>query len=149
MVFSMFILRRIPIKNGSSETLTTDAASDGLMVDLDGDGVEELCTFTPFHGNEVRIYRKENGKYELVYTYPEKLPFLHALWGGELCGKNTWVLGYRNGDRQLLAITYEDGEYKAKIRSWPGAANLLTMSMTIKTSLLPLIAKAVKLPDTN
>ena len=113
-------------KEWQCETLTTDAASDGLMVDLDGDGVEELCTFTPFHGNEVRIYRKENGKYELVYTYPEKLPFLHALWGGELCGKNTWVLGYRNGDRQLLAITYEDGEYKAQeLDRGRGAANLL------------------------
>lgn len=108
------------------EQLTEDAASDGLLLDLDGDGIEELCTFTPFHGNEVRIYRKEDGQYSLVYTYPEKLPFLHAIWGGKLCGKNTWVFGHRNGERKMLAITYENGQYVSQeLDHGRGAANML------------------------
>ena len=108
------------------EQLITDPASDGLLLDLDGDGVDELCTFTPFHGNKANIYRKVEGKYTLVYTYPEEIPFLHAIWGGELCGKNTWAFGYRSGKRQLLAITYENGHYQAQeLDSGRGPANLL------------------------
>lgn len=85
------------------------------MVDLDGDGVEELCTsIYAFHGNEVRIYRKENGKYELDSYLSGKTALPPCLVGRRIVRQITWVLGYRNGDRQLLAITYEDGEYKAQ-----------------------------------
>lgn len=115
-----------PADSWRIEQLTDDAASDGLLLDLDGDGIEELCTFAPFHGNLAKIYRKENGKYQLVYTYPEELPFLHAIWGGKLCGKNTWVFGHRNGERKTLAITYENGQYVSQeLDHGRGAANML------------------------
>lgn len=111
----------------SVETLTTDAASDGLLLDLNGDGEEELCTIAPFHGDTIHIYQKKNGKYELDYTYPEKLEFLHAIFGGTICGKPTWILGNRKGDRLLLAFTYEEGKgYTAQeLDRGRGAANVM------------------------
>lgn len=108
------------------KTLITDAASDGLLLDLDGDGEEELCTIAPFHGDTVNIYKKTAGEFQLVYTHPEKLEFLHAICGTKICGKNTWILGNRKGDRKLLAFTYEDGQYQAQeLDRGYGAANVL------------------------
>ena len=107
-------------------TLTTDAASDGLLMDLNGDGEEELLTIAPFHGDTVNIYEKKNGKFEIAYTYPEKLEFLHAIFGGDVCGQPTWIIGNRKGDRLLLAFTYENGAYTAQeLDRGRGAANVL------------------------
>ena len=44
------------------EKLIGDAASDGLLLDLDGDGEEELCTIAPFRGDTINIYHKRDGK---------------------------------------------------------------------------------------
>lgn len=82
----------------------TDAASDAVLMDLNGDGEEELCAIAPFHGDTVNIYEKKNGKFELAYTHPEKLEFLHAIFGGTICGKPTWIIGNRKGDRLLMAF---------------------------------------------
>ncbi len=108
------------------EQLTSDAASDGLLLDINNDGEEELCTIAPFHGDTINIYQKKDGKFVLDYTYPEKLEFLHAIFGGKICGKNTWVLGHRKGERYLLAFTYENGKYVAQeLDKGCGAANVL------------------------
>lgn len=106
--------------------LTSDAASDALLLDIDGDGVEELCTIAPFHGDVVRIYRKDRDKYVVDYTYPEKLEFLHAIFGGEICGQQAFVIGNRKGERLLLAFTYADGQYQVQeLDRGRGAANVL------------------------
>ncbi len=108
------------------EQLTADAASDALLLDLNGDGREELCTIAPFHGDTVKIYEKKSGGFELAYTYPEKLEFLHAIFGGEVLGKPVWILGHRKGERYLLAFTYENGSYGAQtLDQGCGAANVL------------------------
>lgn len=108
------------------EQLTSDAASDGLLLDLNNDGVEELCTIAPFHGDTINIYEKKDGKFELAYTHPEKLEFLHAIFGGEICGKPTWILGHRKGKRYLLAFTHDGKEYTAQVLDEGcGAANVM------------------------
>lgn len=108
------------------EQLTTDAASDAVLLDLDGDGVDELCALAPFHGDVAHIYKKTAHGYQIVWTYPEKLEFLHAIWGGEIAGKNTWVIGNRKGERLLLAITYENGAYQTQVLDrGRGAANVM------------------------
>ena len=104
----------------------SDIANATVFVDLNGDGVEELCTIAPFHGDTVNIYQQRDGKFELDYTYPEKLEFLHAIFGGEVCGKPTWIIGNRKGDRKLLAFTYADEAYQAQeLDRGRGAANVL------------------------
>ena len=106
--------------------LTSDAASDGLLLDLNNDGVEELCTIAPFHGDTINIYKKDGDKFVLDYTYPEKLEFLHAIFGGKICGKNTFLVGARKGDRLTLAFTHDGNGYTAQeIDCGCGAANVM------------------------
>ena len=109
------------------EQLTADAASDALLLDLNGDGQEELCVIAPFHGDTVKIYQKRGQQFVLDYTYPEKLEFLHAVFGGSVLGKPVWILGHRKGERYLLAFTYQEGKgYAAQeLDRGCGAANVL------------------------
>lgn len=89
------------------ETLTGDPASDAVLVDFDGDGVEELGVIAPFHGDKVRIYKLLDGRYQMVYEYEKAMPFCHAFFGGMLCGRPRLVVGHRAGERALLAFAYD------------------------------------------
>lgn len=89
-------------------------ASDATLADLDGDGVPELVVLSPFHGEDVFIYKKTAAGYEKVYQYPEKAEFLHAIWSGKLGGKTVVVLGHRKGARRLFALLWEHGHYTFK-----------------------------------
>lgn len=88
------------------ETLLEEPTSDATMVDLDGDGEKELCTFSPFHGEKIRIYKKQDGAYRKVYELPDA-EFTHAIYGGDLCGIPTFVAGHRKGKRNLMAIRFD------------------------------------------
>lgn len=90
------------------EQLLDVPASDGTMIDLDGDGKMELLTLSPFHGDEISIYKITNGKWEKIYQYPEKAEFLHAIWSGEMGGKQTVIVGHRKGARRLMAFTWDE-----------------------------------------
>lgn len=81
-------------------------ASDAVLVDLDGDGEEELFVFSPFHGDQILIYKKEHGSYFLQYTHPVKTEFTHALWAGSLNGRKVVLAGHRKGKRELLLFSY-------------------------------------------
>ena len=45
---------------------------------------DEILTLAPFHGDTVKIYKKVDGVYQTIYTYPYPMPFLHAIWKGEV-----------------------------------------------------------------
>lgn len=96
------------------EQLLDVPASDAAMADLDGDGEMELVVLSPFHGDEVSVYKKTEDGYEKVYRYPEKAEFLHAIWSGKLSGKTVVVLGHRKGARRLFALLWTDGHYSFK-----------------------------------
>lgn len=89
-------------------------ASDATLVDLDGDGKMELVVLSPFHGEDVFIYKNTEAGYEKVYQYPEKAEFLHAIWSGKLGKKTVAVLGHRKGARRLFALLWENGRYTFK-----------------------------------
>ena len=110
-------------------TLSEDACSDAVLLDFDGDGVPELASITPFHGDTLNFYRRNaEGTYELEYTYPEKLEFLHATWACEILGKPTWVVGNRKGNRDSMLITWENGAYRfERFDRGCGAANALLL----------------------
>lgn len=110
------------------ETLVSDPASDAVLVDFDGDGERELGVIAPFHGDKVRIYKRIEGKFEKVYEYEQDLPFCHAFYGGDLCGRPALVVGHRAGDRDFLAFTYDGaaGTYRPEwIDRGRGPANTL------------------------
>lgn len=89
------------------ERLLDTAASDAAMADLDGDGEMELIVLSPFHGDNIRIYKNVNKKYEFIYEYEKQAAFVHALYAGKLRGKETFVVGHRGGEGALIAFTYD------------------------------------------
>ena len=112
------IFKALPPENSSAqwklEQLSPLSASDALLLDLDGDGTKELVVLSPFHGDTFSILHAdegpspEGGAYtKTVFEYPEKMPFLHAIYGGTLGGIPYVVIGYRKGKRNLVAVTYD------------------------------------------
>lgn len=97
------------------EKILDQATSDATLIDLDGDGKLELLTLSPFHGDDLNIFRFVDGKYVLDYAWPEKLEFLHAIWSGIISDTPMVLLGYRKGNRELFALTY-DPEQKTYVQ---------------------------------
>ena len=101
--------------NWEVKHLVDTPASDATLIDLDGDGKDELLVLSPFHGDTVDIYSEEDGEYVLCYECPKKLEFLHAIWSGKLQGENVVIIGHRKGDRDLLKFSYKDGAYDVEV----------------------------------
>lgn len=97
--------------------LLNTAASDAVLVDLDGDGEKELAVLSPFHGADISIYKQKHGVFEKVYQYEQPAEFTHAIFGGILCGKPAVVIGHRQGARNLIAFAWSDErqEYETQI----------------------------------
>ena len=89
------------------KTLITDAASDAVLVDFDEDGEKELGVITPFHGDKIRFYKKQDGVYKADYEFEESREFLHSIYGGPLCGKPAFITGHRKGMRDLMVFRYD------------------------------------------
>ena len=109
-----------PINNNDWEVVQILAGqiSDVACFDLDGDGVGELVTISPFHGNELLIRKKvSETRYDTVYAYPNPIDLAHALWAGLFLGKPTVIFGIRKMDGELGYIRYDKNSntYKAGI----------------------------------
>ena len=115
-----------PGQEWTSELLLNQPTSDMLYLDFDGDGERELLTLSPFHGDTLSIYKKKGPDFLKVWEYPARLPFLHAIWGTKLNGKDYAFVGCRQGNREFFAIYFdkETGTYKADLLDQgAGAAN--------------------------
>ena len=107
-------------------------SSDSVLVDFDGDGKLELGMISPFHGNALTIFHlDEHDNYVPQWKYPAPeadTEFLHATWACEILGKPTWVVGWRKGTKDTIAITWdaEAGNYRTEfIDRNTGCANAL------------------------
>ena len=89
------------------EQLLDSPTSDALLLDLDGDGLEELCTLSPFHGERIAVWHQNGTGYTPVWTLPEDAPFSHAICGGMIAGVPTFVTGHRAGKKNLMTIRYD------------------------------------------
>ncbi len=107
-------------------------SSDSVLMDFDGDGKLELGCIAPFHGNSLTIYHLDefdNYVPQWKYACPEReTEMIHATWADTILGKPTWVVGWRKGTRNTIAITWdaEAGDYHCEfIDKNTGAANAL------------------------
>jgi hypothetical protein len=112
-----FIPPENPAGDWEIRHLIKEAASDAVLVDFDGDGEKELAVISPFHGDRISIWKKTDGEYREVYAYDKPAEFNHAIFGGMLCGRPALVIGHRQGERNLLAFTYnqEQESYEVQI----------------------------------
>lgn len=122
------------------ERIFDEPVSDMLYQDFDGDGEKELLVLTPFHGEDVKIFKKgENGNFVKVYEREKKLPFAHAIWGEIVEGRAFAFLGGRRGERELIAVSYDKkkGDYtESLIDKGAGAANCMVFREKDEVRLL-------------
>lgn len=105
-----------PAKPGEAwgvQCLIVQPTSDICVADFDGDGQDEILTFSAFHGDTLRIFHATDQEdvYSCVWEDEQKHNFLHAIWSGELGGKPCAVIGNRKDGRDLMRV-YFDGDYK-------------------------------------
>lgn len=96
----------------SVEQILTNPISDIAVIDIDGDGELELAVIEPFHGDEFAIYKKIDGEYEKVYSYPTYMDFYHAVFATTINGVPTIIGGARREDQQLFAVQYDETNNK-------------------------------------
>lgn len=121
-----------PQKTGEAwtiETVLERPVSDIAVIDIDGDGEDELVTIEPFHGNQFLINKKTENGYQAVYQYPEEMEFGHVVWGGQLRGVPTIIGGQRRHAKDLFYIQYQNGEYvKTTIETDIGPSNVAVIN---------------------
>ena len=119
------------------DQLLDEPTSDALLLDFDGDGEKEMLTLSPFHGDTLKVFKKIDGAFRQVFEYEKKIEFAHAICAAELNGEPFAVIGYRKGDRDLLAVRYQDGGYRVEILDHDvGPANALSFQLDGKTRIL-------------
>lgn len=127
-------------KDWTAEQILAERISDVASFDLDGDGVNELVTIAPFHGNELAIRKQVSEKrYETVYKYPHEMDFAHAVWAGDIFGKATVVFGIRRMDCELGYIQLNDqtNQYEETIiEKGVGTANVDIVSQENRVLLI-------------
>lgn len=119
------------------EQLLGEPVSDALLLDFDGDGEEELLALSPFHGETLRVFKRVGGRFEPVFRCERELPFLHAICPAVCGGRALAVVGHRKGERDLLAVSFRDGEYRVEVLDRDvGPANALSYCVDGKTMVL-------------
>jgi hypothetical protein len=76
------------------------------FIDLDGDGIDELVTIEPFHGDTLNFYKKRGAQWQKVYS--DSLSFGHGLSAGIMNGTPVVVAGNRKGSLALETFTVND-----------------------------------------
>lgn len=102
------------------EQLLDLAASDAVIMDIDGDGQDELFVMRPFHGDTVEVYKGG----EKVFEWQQEGAFLHAIWPAVISERQSVVFGCRGGSRDLLLLSYDDGYNIETIDRDCGSANV-------------------------
>ncbi len=89
-------------KRWVSEKWLDCEVSEIAHIDLDGDGLDELITIEPFHGNKLVVYKlvKENW----VKKFDSDLSFGHGLCADIINKQPTILVGNRASGKELLAF---------------------------------------------
>lgn len=127
-------------KTGKDFSLSKElnaATSDVCFFDLDDDGIDEMITIEPFHGNEICIYKSDDNKWQKSSTL--NASFCHAIWGGKIDGKSSIIACNRGGNRDIVLYQNEQtnkGEFdwnSILIDKNVGTANMVVLQKDNKT----------------
>lgn len=86
------------------------------LIDLNGDGQEELVVIEPFHGQTLNVYKRVEEKWELKFS--DSLSFGHGLSCGVFNGNPIIVVGSRRGSfalDQFKVIDLEAGKFSREV----------------------------------
>jgi hypothetical protein len=112
-----------------NENILKGNISEIALADLDNDGVDEIMTIEPFHGNSIQIYKLIDGNYTKVWTYKSEIDFAHSLVGCTLAGKNSFVVGIRRVNAELFVVQFNNGKYEVTVvEEGVGPANLAVVN---------------------
>ena len=102
-------------ENWEIKQLLNVPCSDAVLLDFDGDGKLELGSIAPFHGNSVVIsHLDEHDNYVPCWKLPlpeAQTEMVHATWACNLLGKPSWIVGWRKGTKDTIAISWGEGDY--------------------------------------
>jgi len=105
-VFALYLPEKVS-DSWEVEQLLDHEVSDMAVCDLDNDGYMELATIEPFHGNRGIIYKNKEGKLSSIYEY--EYEFGHVIWGGRILDRPSFIIGGREGHKELNCFQMEDG----------------------------------------
>lgn len=88
------------------EPLLRQPVSDIAVLDIDGDGQQEIAALLPFHGNQCKVFKNLQGRYKEIYSHPAKNDFYHTVVGGQLGGRQVFICGARKEAAQLFLLTW-------------------------------------------
>ena len=101
-------------------------SSDSVLLDLDGDGQEELGCISPFHGASLTVYRPDEfGNFVPLWKCPlpeGETAFLHATWPCLLGGRAAWIVGWRGGSRGTAAVVWDAAAGTCRMEPIDGSA---------------------------
>jgi hypothetical protein len=82
------------------ETIAQGEHSDAFAYDWDRTGLARIFAISPFHGNTVTVYRREQDTWcgEVI---ADDVSMGHVLWVGELLGRPGLLVGGRDGRKEL------------------------------------------------
>jgi hypothetical protein len=112
-VFSLVIPEKPAQDEWQINKIMEHEVSDIAACDIDHDGSLELATLEPFHGNKCIIYKNIGEKFQPIKEFP--IDFGHVIWGGEIAGSPTFLLGYRSAKMELSAIYQDGNELKERV----------------------------------
>ncbi len=112
----LFMLQ-VPEKPDSQwqcEQLLEHEVSDVYSYDIDGDGVPEIMTIEPFHGNRLVIYKRMLKGWKPVFEI--FIDFGHVVWTGKILGKPAILAGERRGSKKLFLLRPKTDDLRAMTR---------------------------------
>ena len=116
--------------NWKVEQILNKPVGEIAVIDIDNDGQEEVMTIEPFHGNVIKIYKKINGVYKDVYSYPYVIDFAHTLVGAKIRGVNSFIGGVRRESSDLFMVQFIKGKFETTlIDKGVGPANLNVVNL--------------------
>ncbi len=94
--------------------LIQEAVSDIAVLDIDGDGKDEIAALLPFHGDQCKVYRDIGGTYAEIYRHPPGNDFYHTAISATLSGRPVFLIGARKGDGELFLLSWEGGQVSCR-----------------------------------